>query len=204
MTDQPSILSKFNNKKSDYTPKASLFPTLQRYFEVCNNDIASLKTKPLRKHNLSPDEQVTLCHLKSRTDIVIMGHRPDLPCVPFSHLGISILCSFYHPSQVHLLKYSVEGSKSPINRFWTNLSLGIENAENPDVSNDPNYVIYLLIISLILFCLANLAKQNNTNEMSYSNSYWSIKLKTAGSILSDLLKIPQGFQSLYRSWTSWC
>ena len=59
------------SKISTFTPKTSWFPTLDKYIKTCLQQIQNLKTKPMKKHNLSAEEQTALRHLKSRQDIVI-------------------------------------------------------------------------------------------------------------------------------------
>ena len=70
-SDDTSLFSKFHHKKSNFTPKASWFPVLEKYFRSCQNQIDNLNSKPLRRHNLTIEEQTALRHLKARTDIVI-------------------------------------------------------------------------------------------------------------------------------------
>ncbi len=67
----PSSFSKFNQYKSNFTPNVSGFPVLEHYFRTCIGKIDQLKPKPLRKHNLTPEERAALRQLKARTDIVI-------------------------------------------------------------------------------------------------------------------------------------
>lgn len=69
--DQSALFSKFHRSKSEFTPKSSWYPVLDRYFKSCQNQIDNLNTKPLKRHNLTPEEQTALRNLKARTDIVI-------------------------------------------------------------------------------------------------------------------------------------
>ena len=81
-SDDFSLFSKFHHKKSNFTPKASWFPILEKYFRACQNQIDNLNTKPLKRHNLTTEEQTALRHLKSRTDIVIKAATKVAPSLP--------------------------------------------------------------------------------------------------------------------------
>ena len=53
--DTSSLFSKFKKSKSNFTPKAAFFPVLRDYFRTCQSQIDGLNTKPLKRHNLTPD-----------------------------------------------------------------------------------------------------------------------------------------------------
>ena len=59
-TELPSLFAKYNKSKSDFTPCASWYPTLQHYIKTCQNQILNLNTKPLKRHNLTLADQSAL------------------------------------------------------------------------------------------------------------------------------------------------
>ena len=66
------MLSKFDNKQTNWTPKPGKFHALDFYIDKCHRDINKIKfNNPPKRFNISVEVRRALIHLRQRDDIFI-------------------------------------------------------------------------------------------------------------------------------------